>query len=298
VRIGINTPVVVQLPGVASTWEADAGPEELREIAAAADRLGLHHLTCSEHVVVPEDVAATRGGTYWDPLATLSYLAAATSSLRLVTQVLVLGYHHPLEIAKRYGTLDLLSGGRLVLGLGVGSLEDEFRLLNAPFADRGARADDALRALRASLSTATPVYRGDYYDYDQVVVEPHAVQPRVPLWIGGRTRRSLRRAVELGDGWMPFGLGLREMARMLDEVSPPADFDVVLDPGRPLDPRGDADATRASLERTRRAGASVVSARIASTSAEDFTGQLERLADLVDIEPPAPSTHGEAPGHA
>jgi probable F420-dependent oxidoreductase len=285
-RIGINTPVVVQLPGVASDWEAEAGPEELREIAGAADRLGLSHLTCSEHVVVPEDVAATRGGTYWDPLATLSFLAAATSSVRLVTQVLVLGYHHPLELAKRYGTLDRLSGGRLVLGLGVGSLEEEFDVLGAPFADRGPRADDALRALRASLSTPTPTYRGEYYDYDGVVVEPHAVQRRVPFWIGGRSRRSLRRAVELGDGWMPFGLGKRQLAQMLDEVSPPADFDVVLDPGRPLDPRGDADATRDSLERTRRAGATLVSARIASRSAEDFTRQLERLADLVDIEPP------------
>jgi probable F420-dependent oxidoreductase len=285
-RIGINTPVVVRLPGATSAWEAEAGPEELREIAGAADRLGLHHLTCSEHVVVPEEVAATRGATYWDPLATLSFLAAATSSLRLVTQVLVLGYHHPLEIAKRYGTLDRLSGGRLVLGVGVGSLEEEFRLLGAPFADRGPRADDALRALRTSLSTPTPAYRGEYYDYDGVVVEPHALQPRVPLWIGGRSRRSLRRAVELGDGWMPFGLGKREMAQMLDEVSPPAGFDVVLDPGRPLDPRGDADATRAELERTRRAGATVVSARVASRSAEDFTAQLERLADLVDLEPP------------
>jgi probable F420-dependent oxidoreductase len=285
-RIGINTPVVVQLPGVASAWEAEAGPDELREIAGAADRLGLHHLTCSEHVVVPEDVAAIRGATYWDPLATLSFLAATTTSLRLVTHVLVLGYHHPLQIAKRYGTLDRLSGGRLVLGLGVGSLEGEFRLLGAPFADRGRRADDALRALRTSLSTATPAYRGEYYDYDRVVVEPHAVQRRVPLWIGGRTRRSLRRAVELGDGWMPFGLGKREMAEMLDDVSPPVDFDVVLDPGPALDPRGDAEATRAALERTRRAGATVVSARIASRSAEDFTGQLERLADLVDIEAP------------
>jgi probable F420-dependent oxidoreductase len=285
-RIGINTPVVVQLPGVASAWEAEAGPEELREIAGAADRLGLSHLTCSEHVVVPEDVAATRGGTYWDPLATLSFLAAATSSVRLVTQVLVLGYHHPLELAKRYGTLDRLSGGRLVLGLGVGSLEEEFDVLGAPFADRGPRADDALRALRASLSTPTPAYRGEYYGYDGVVVEPHAVQRRVPLWIGGRSRRSLRRAVELGDGWMPFGLGKRELAQMLDEVSPPSDFDVVLDPGRALDPRGDADATRESLERTRQVGATIVSARITSRSAEDFTGQLERLADLVDIEPP------------
>ena len=294
-RIGINSPVVVQLPGVASAWEADAGPEELREIARRADRLGFHHLTCSEHVVVPEDIAATRGATYWDPLATLSFLAAVTSSLRLVTHVLVLGYHHPLEIAKRYGTLDRLSGGRLVLGLGVGSLEEEFRVLEAPFADRGPRADDALRALRASLSTPTPTYHGEHYAYEGLVVEPHAVQPRVPFWIGGRSRRSLRRAVELGDGWVPFGLRKREMAGMLEEVGPPPDFDVVLDPGRPLDPTGDPAATVASLERTRDAGATVVSARVAADSAEHFTRQLQRLAELVELEPPQDGWRGTAP---
>jgi alkanesulfonate monooxygenase SsuD/methylene tetrahydromethanopterin reductase-like flavin-dependent oxidoreductase (luciferase family) len=93
----------------------------------------------------------------------------------------VLGYHHPLEIAKRYGTLDLVSGGRLVLGLGVGSLQEEFELLGAMFDGRGAIADDALAALRASLSVPTPAYSGSHFSYEDVVVEPHAVQSRVPL---------------------------------------------------------------------------------------------------------------------
>ncbi len=102
-----------------------------------AEGLGYYHLTCSEHVVIPTDVAPERGSRYWDPLATFGYLAAVTSRIRLATNVLVLGYHHPLEIAKRYGTLDQVCAGRLVLGLGVGSLEEEFDLLGAPFGDRG-----------------------------------------------------------------------------------------------------------------------------------------------------------------
>lgn len=236
-RFGLSTPVVIQLPGAASDWEARGGIDDIAEIATAADELGFAHLTCSEHVAVPEEVAAVRGATYWDPLATLAFLAARTTRIRLVTSVLVLGYHHPLEIAKRYGTLDRISRGRLTLGVGVGSLREEFELLDCAWGDRGARADDAMKALRASLSSSRPAYDGPYYRYDSVIVEPCAVQPRVPIWVGGRTRRSLRRAVDLGDGWTPFGLTTAEIAKLLDSVDRPDDFTVVL-ATRPLDPIG------------------------------------------------------------
>ena len=96
-----------------------------------------------------------RGGRYYDPLATFGALGAHTATIRFAAHVLVLGYHHPLEIAKRYGTLDVVTGGRVIVGVGVGSLQEEFELLGAPFDDRGARADDAMRALRAAaLATA------------------------------------------------------------------------------------------------------------------------------------------------
>src|SRR5204862_6225581 len=102
--------------------------------------------------------------------STFGYLAGCTERIRLVTHVLVLGYHHPLEIAKRYGTLDRVCGGRLVLGVGVGSLAEEFALLGAPFADRGERADDAMRALRAALSQSRPEYHGTFYEFDGFVI--------------------------------------------------------------------------------------------------------------------------------
>ncbi|HEX2893740.1 MAG TPA: TIGR03619 family F420-dependent LLM class oxidoreductase [Marmoricola sp.] len=282
-QIGIVSPVVTRVPGAHGSWELGAGIGELAQIAEHADRLGFHHLTCSEHVAVPADVAEQRGATYWDPLATFGYLAARTTQIRLATQVLVLGYHHPLEIAKRYGTLDLVSGGRLVLGVGVGSLQEEFELLGAAYDGRGAIADDALAALRASLSERTPSYRGTHYDYDGLVVEPHAVQARVPLWVGGRTRRSLRRAVELGDGWVPFGLPLDELRTMLDEASPGHDFEVVLSAGRPLDPANDPAGVRARLERVHDAGATVISASISATSADDYCDQLAAVAELADL---------------
>jgi probable F420-dependent oxidoreductase len=282
-RVGITSPIVTALPGFFDDWERTAGPAELVAIAEAADRLGLDHLTCSEHVAVPTEIAAQRGGTYWDPLATLSHLAARTHRIRLVTQVLVLGYHHPLAIAKRYGTLDLLSGGRLVLGLGVGSIEEEFDLLGAEYAGRGAVADDALPALRAALSTPTPVYDGPRFPFGDVVVEPHAVQARVPFWIGGYTPRSLRRAREHGDGWVPFGLPHDRLRAMLDQAPLPDGFEVVLGAGRPVDPLGDPDRTRRALDRTLAAGATVVNVHITATSADHYVDQLAALADLAGL---------------
>lgn len=280
-RIGLSTPVVVQLPGMAAEWERDAGIEDLKTIARAADSLGFDYLTCSEHVAVPESDAAARGAVYWDPLATLGFLAACTSRIRLATSVVVLGYHHPLEIAKRYGTLDRVTGGRLTLGVGVGSLAAEFELLGADFEDRGRRADDALRALRASLSTTRPAYDGEVYRYDSVVVEPCAVQPRVPIWVGGRTRRSLRRAVELADGWMPFGLRGEDLAGMLAAVDVPADFDIVLPVG-PLDPSTHPDQAARRLRALDALGATAVTCTLAATSAGHYCDQLEVLRAVAD----------------
>ncbi|WP_377325375.1 LLM class F420-dependent oxidoreductase [Pimelobacter simplex] len=277
-KIGINSPVVVQLPGAFSPWEAEAGIDELGAVAETADALGFDFLTCSEHVMVPADIAAQRGGTYWDPLATFGYLAARTTRIRLATQVLVLGYHHPLAIAKRYGTLDRVSGGRLVLGLGVGSLEEEFALLGATFEGRGAIADDALRALRASLSQPRPSYDGEHFAFRDVVVEPHAVQPKVPLWIGGRTPRSLRRAVELADGWVPFGLSPTELATLLGRVDLPAGFEVVLSPERALDPTREPGATADALGVLAEVGATSASVRVAADSAQHYREQLAALA--------------------
>lgn len=281
-RLGLATPVVIQIPGVASSWEAEGSIEDIGQIASAADELGFAYLTCSEHVAVPAEAAAGRGTTYWDPLATLSYLAARTHSIRLVTSVVVLGYHHPLEIAKRYGTLDRISGGRLTLGVGVGSLREEFDLLGCAWDDRGVRADDAMRALRASLSTTRPAYHGTFYRFDSMVVQPCALQQRVPIWVGGRTRRSLRRAVDLGDGWTPFGLTIDELTKHLGSVDLPDQFAVVLSTP-PLDPIGAPQQTLDRIGRLAGIGATDVSCAIAARSSAHFRDQLIALAELAEL---------------
>ncbi len=287
--LGILTPVLTLIEGSHARWELDGTIEDVVRVAQAAERLGYDHLTCSEHVAVPEAAVPVRGGRYWDPLATFGFVAARTERIRLLTDVLVLGYHHPLEIAKRYGTLDRVSDGRLVLGVGVGTLEEEFALLDVPFADRGPRADDALRALRASLSQRTPSYDGPYYRFAGMVVDPCAVQARVPLWVGGRTARSLRRAVELGDGWCPFGLTADAAGALITAARRTPEWDgratpleVVLQTVRPLDPAGDPAGAAAAARALRDAGATMLSLRFVHHSVDHYMEQLEAMVAVAD----------------
>jgi probable F420-dependent oxidoreductase len=272
--------VVTMFPQLSGDWEKRASIEDLAQIAEAADRLGYHHLTCSEHIALPAAELNRRGARYWDPLATLGYLAARTRRIRLATHVLVLGYHHPLEIAKRYGTLDKVSNGRLILGVGVGSLKEEFELIGAPFDDRGARGDDALRALRASLSVPEPAYHGEFYSFGGMVVDPCAVQDRVPIWIGGRTLRSLRRAATLADGWAPFNVSLRQVREWLDRFDLQPGFEVVLPPPAPLDPINEPERTRDTLAEIELHGATIISAIFTHASPQHYLENLHALAEL------------------
>jgi probable F420-dependent oxidoreductase len=280
VRLSVATPVVTMLPQTGGDWQKHASIEDLARIAEAADRLGYHHLTCSEHIALPAAERERRGTRYWDPLATLGYLAARTQRIRLATHVLVLAYHHPLEIAKRYGTLDTVSNGRLILGVGVGSLKEEFDLIGAPFDDRGPRGDDALRALRAALSDPEPAYHGEFYSFSGMVVDPCAVQDRVPIWIGGRTLRSLRRAAALADGWAPFNVRLQEVRDWLDRFELQPGFEVILPPPAPLDPINEPERTRDILGETAAHGATIVSAFFSHTSLQHYLDNLQALAEL------------------
>jgi probable F420-dependent oxidoreductase len=286
-RLGLVTPIVTRHPQNDAAWTEDAGPAELAKIAVAADRLGFHHLTCSEHVAIPMNAGPVRGSRYYDPLATFGFLAALTSRIRFVTHVLVLGYHHPLEIAKRYGTLDRMSGGRLVLGVGVGTLAEEFAVLGAPFADRGARYEDALRALRAAFGRRAPSYSGTHHRFTDVLIDPCGVQSDVEIWLGGRTARSLRRALELGDGWDPFGLELEQLAAMVEaararrtwqERTRP--FTLVLPIDRLLDPTHPAErrefVDRAS--RYRDLGTGILNVRTRHRGLDHYLEQLDVLA--------------------
>jgi probable F420-dependent oxidoreductase len=240
-----------------------------------------------EHVALPAGRA--EGTRYWDPLTTLGYLAAQTRRIRLAPLVVVLGYHHPLEIVKRYGTLDLISGGRVVLGVGVGGTEGEFALLGASFRDRGKRADDSIAAIRASLGVTVPAYEGTYYSFSGMVVDP-TLRAGTPLWVGGGSRAALRRALRTGRGWAPTGLQPEDAGALLAELDPgqerDPEFEVVFLPRaeQVTDPLGDPDGTRSFLARLSAAGVTTLLPRILSQSAGHYTDQLAALAALASGE--------------
>lgn len=203
---GIQLPVQAQSTLFAEDWEAGAGPADLVAVARAVEGGGFDYLACCDHVAVPRRLAPAMGTVWYDPVATLAHLAAVTERVRLLSHVAVVGLRHPLVTAKQYATLDHLSGGRLVLGVGAGHVREEFEVLGADFERRGAVLDEVVDALRAALGPEEfPEHHGKAYDFAGLGQRPRPAQPSVPLWVGGSSPAAVRRAALKGDGWLPQG---------------------------------------------------------------------------------------------
>ncbi|MFE0512974.1 LLM class F420-dependent oxidoreductase [Streptomyces sp. NPDC058964] len=203
---GIQLPVQSQSTIYAEDWEAGAGPADLVEIARTAERAGFEYIACCDHVAIPRRLAAAMSTVWYDPVATLAHLAAVTGRVRLLSHVAVVGLRHPLLTAKQYATLDHLSGGRLILGVGAGHVEEEFTALGADFRNRGSVLDEQIDALRAALGPEEfPEHHGKVYDFEGLGQRPRPAQARVPLWVGGSSPAAVRRAALKGDGWLPQG---------------------------------------------------------------------------------------------
>lgn len=203
--VGIGLPVVQQVPGRAQPWEAEAGPAEILRVAQMADACGFAWVACSDHVAVPTSHLAAMGGTWYEPAATLAFVAAATRRIGLLSHVLVLPYRHPLLVAKQVATIDRLSGGRVILGVGSGHLKAEFRSLGIDHGARRARTDEALAALAVALEQEVSSFAGEHVHWRDLVIAPQSVQrPRPPCWVGGNSTTAARRAGRLADGWIPW----------------------------------------------------------------------------------------------
>ncbi|MFG2721068.1 LLM class F420-dependent oxidoreductase [Streptomyces sp. NPDC048416] len=203
---GMQLPVQSQSAIYAEAWEAGAGVEELVAVARAADRAGFAYVASCDHVAIPRRLAGAMSTVWYDPVATLSFLAGVTERVRLMSHVAVVGLRHPLLTAKQYATLDHLSGGRLILGVGAGHVVEEFDAVGADFERRGPVLDETIDALRAALGPQEyPSFQGERFAFDGLGQRPRPVQQRVPLWVGGSSPAALRRAALRGDGWLPQG---------------------------------------------------------------------------------------------
>jgi len=204
--------------GVAtSTRGVCGGREGYVAVAEAAERLGFGFISVNDHVVVPRDIgsrypysesgewAARTAGACLDQLATLAFLAARTERVRLLTSVMVVPHRQPVLAAKMLATIDVLSGGRLIVGCGVGWLKEEFEAVGAPpFAERGRVTDEYIDAIKTLWTEDDPKLRGTYVGFENLMFSPKPVaKPHPPIWIGGEGAIALKRAVRVGDGWYP-----------------------------------------------------------------------------------------------
>lgn len=206
-------------------------PDAAVELAQAAEAAGVESIWTVEHVVVPQGYASSYpyskdgkmpGGSedfdIPDPLIWLSYIAAATTTIKLATGILIVPQRNPVVTAKAVATLDRLSKGRVVLGIGSGWLEEEFDALGVPFDDRGDRTDDYVRAYRALWSQELPSHHGSHISFDKAFCRPQPVGGDVPIVVGGHSKRAARRAGELGDGFFPGRGKPQELAELFDHV--------------------------------------------------------------------------------
>ena len=183
-------------------------------LATRAEALGFHSVWVHDHVFNVGHVRERIGGKpYYEPLTLLSFVAARTSRVRLGTSVLVLPYHNPIRLAKAAATLDVLSGGRLVLGVGVGAIESEMEALGTPFRQRGAFTDEAIAVMRALWTQELPSFAGRYSRFAGMPFSPKPLQTSIPVVVGGVSRAAIRRAARVGDGWQPLGFSPEALAQ-------------------------------------------------------------------------------------
>jgi len=201
---------------------AGAEPDALADIAKLGDRLGFFCMVMPDHILQPNQINSTypysltgdilaagqSGDGEWpEQITTLAYLAGVTERIRLVTSVMIIPYRNPILTAKMLSTLDMLSKGRLILGAGVGWMEEEFELLDAPpFAERGAVTNEYLQAFIELWTNDDPKFEGKYVNFSDITFLPKPVQkPYPPIWIGGQSKPAIRRAAHIGDCWHPVG---------------------------------------------------------------------------------------------
>jgi probable F420-dependent oxidoreductase len=197
-----------------------ADPRQVLAMGPLAEALGYDSVWVMDHLLNSGYIRERLDDKpYYHPLATLSYLAATTNRVRLGTSVLVLPYHNPVELAKYAATLDQMSGGRVILGVGAGAMTEEFEALGVPFRQRGALTNEGMEIMKELWTNPDPRYRSERWNLAGFKFAPKpAQQPTIPLWVGGSSPGALRRAATLGDGWHPTGLSPEEFRGGCEEV--------------------------------------------------------------------------------
>ena len=227
-----------------------SNPEAAARVAQAAEAAGFESVWTGEHVVLPDPQAPPSPlpplYPLLDPAIALAFIAAHTKTVKLGTGIIILPQRNPLVLAKELTSVDVVSGGRLIFGLGIGYLKAEFDALGAPFEQKGPRSMDYLQAMKAVWTQEKPVYQGQFVSFHDIQARPQPVQkPHPPVVIGGHTKEAFRRAVQYGNGWYGFALdleatekclaGLKEAAQQVRRPTELGELEISVTPGPQLD---------------------------------------------------------------
>jgi probable F420-dependent oxidoreductase len=190
-----------------------ASAEAIVTVAQQAEALGFDSVWVTDHIVIPHSAIPRFGEAFFELFATLAYVAGKTRRVRLGTSVIILPYRNPLFMAKALATIDVLSGGRLIVGAAVGWLAEEFEALGIPFKERGARSNEALKIMKLLWTETEPKFEGRFFKFAGITAEPKPLQkPHPPIWIGGSSTAALKRAAEFAEAWHPTHRPIEEIA--------------------------------------------------------------------------------------
>lgn len=267
-----------------------ARPEALAAVARHAEECGIESLWTGEHVVLPDPQVppspAPPESEMLDPAVALTWAAAATTRIRLGTGIIILPQRNPVVLAKELASVDVLSGGRLIFGIGVGYLEPEFRAIGASFERKGARTREYLAAMRELWASESPAFDGEFVRFADIQQRPRPAQKSIPIVFGGHSGAAYRRAVGLADGWYGFALDVAQTRRNLEGlrdaaavVARPAQYGrleitVTPPPGTPLDAALAAEYRDAGVDR--------LVPMVLGASAEQIQRGIDSLSPLID----------------
>ena len=205
-------------PPITQDWERVMRAEDFQLVARTADELGFDSIAVPEHIVLPTEMVELMGSFWTHAMTVMAFIAGATTRIVVDSCVIVLPYHDPVVLAKAVSTLDLLSGGRVRLSIGVGHAEREFEALGVPFHERGPLTDEYLAAMVELWTSKEPAFHGRFLSFDGVAFDPKPVQePHPPIWVGGNSRAAMRRAAR-HDGWFPWLITADELPPCLDYI--------------------------------------------------------------------------------
>jgi len=279
--------VALDMIGVSLSGSFPQGTPAVAEMidnARRVERLGYDAIWSGDHIIMHNPIM--------DVMTVLATYAAVTERVKIGTAVYLVPLRHPVATAKQVASLDLLSQGRFIFGVGVGGeIVREFNAVNVSVTERGRRTDEGLEIITRVLSEKNVTFEGKHFHLQDVTLEPQPQQkPYPPIWIGGRSPRSLRRALELADGWDPFGFTWEQLRSLLNRARDwpqwekrVSGFDLALSPEEPLalDDPADVERVREIVESYRAIGATVLNLRFAHRSLQHFLEMLDRFTEDV-----------------